>query len=154
MTAFATPRTLPIRVESARRLITFGAIGVASTLAYVALYAWLRQGVSAGLANAVALLATAIANTAANRRLTFDIKGRSGLARDHAAGLVALAVALATTSASLGLLDFLAPHHGRTSELTVLVAANGAATVARFLLLRFALKTGHAAAPVPAASAR
>jgi putative flippase GtrA len=140
MTAFTAPLAIPIRAESARRLMTFGVIGVASTLAYVALYAWLRQGVSAGLANAVALLATAVGNTAANRRLTFDVRGRSGLARDHAAGLAALGVALAITSASLGLLDALAPHHGRTTELVVLV--------------RSALRAGHAAVPVHARPSR
>jgi putative flippase GtrA len=124
-------------------LLTFGAIGVVSTVAYVALYAWLRQGASAGIANATALLITAVGNTAANRRLTFAVKARDGLARDHAAGLAALGVALAITTASLGALDFSAPNHGRTIELAVLVGANGAATVARFVLLRFAIRAGH-----------
>ena len=154
MTASRPSRALSIPAESARRLITFGAIGAASTLAYVVLYAWLRQAVSAGAANAAALLVTALGNTAANRRLTFDVRGRSGLARDHAAGLAALGAALAITSASLGLLDFLEPHHGRTSELVVLVAANGAATVARFLLLRLALQAGRTAVPALAVPSR
>jgi putative flippase GtrA len=154
MTAFIASRTHRYRAEAARQIVTFGSIGVLSTLAYILVYAWLRQAVSAGVANAIALLVTAIGNTAANRRLTFDVRGRSGLARDHAAGLLALALALAITSASLGLLDFLAPHHGRSSELVVLVVANGAATVARFLLLRFALRAGHAAVPIPASRIR
>jgi putative flippase GtrA len=143
MTAISAPQSLTLRSDALRQLLTFGAIGVASTVAYVALYAWLRQGVSAGIANAVALLVTAVANTAANRRLTFAVKEREGLARDHAAGLAALGVALAITTASLGMLAFLAPHHGRTIELAVLVGANGAATVARFALLRFAIRAGH-----------
>jgi putative flippase GtrA len=154
MTTFAAPRALPIRAESARQLLTFGAIGLASTLAYVVLYAWLRQAFSAGPANAIALLVTALGNTAANRRWTFDVRGRRRLARDHAAGLAALGVALAITSASLGLLDVLAPGHGRRSELVVLVAANGAATVARFLLLRLALRAGRTAMPAFVAAHR
>ena len=157
MTAITRPPAFPIRSDALRQrphwprqLLTFGAIGVLSTLAYVALYAWLRPAVSAGVANAAALLITAVGNTAANRRLTFAVTARDGLARHHAAGLIALGVALAITSASLGLLDFLAPHHGRSVELVVLVGANGAATVARFFLLRFAIKAGHR--PVAAAA--
>ena len=73
---------------------------MASTLAYVALYAGLRSVSSAAAANAMALVVTAVANTAANRRLTFEVQGRDGLARDHVAGLLALAAALAITSAA------------------------------------------------------
>jgi putative flippase GtrA len=53
--------------KSIRRIATFSAIGVASTLAYVAIYAWLRLGTPAIEANALALVITAIGNTAANR---------------------------------------------------------------------------------------
>jgi hypothetical protein len=61
-------------------LLRFGAVGVASTLAYLLLYAVLRTGVGPQWANLVALLVTAVANTAANRRLTFGVRGtdRSG----------------------------------------------------------------------------
>lgn len=123
-----------------RRLATFGAIGVASTLAYVVLYSALRSVAIPTVANAVALLVTAVGNTAANRRLTFEVRGRANIARDHAAGLVALGVALGLTSASLAALDVLAPHRGRIAELAVLVAANAAATLVRFVLLRLALE--------------
>jgi putative flippase GtrA len=125
--------------ESARRVASFGAIGVASTLAYVLLYAAFRDVAPAGVANALALVIPAVANTAANRRLTFAVQGRDGLARDHAAGLVALAAALAITSISLAALAAIAPRHGRMTEIAVLVAANAAATLIRFLLLRRAL---------------
>ena len=122
-----------------RQIASFGAIGVASTLAYVALYAGLRSVSSAAAANAMALVVTAVANTAANRRLTFEVQGRDGLARDHVAGLLALAAALAITSAALAGLDFITPRHGRLTEIVVLVAANATATLVRFLLLRSAL---------------
>ena len=123
-----------------RRLSTFGAIGVASTLAYVALYSVLRTVTIPAVANALALLTTAVANTAANRRITFEVRGRDGLARDHAVGLAALGVALALTSVSLAALDIVAPHRGRLTELAVLVAANAVATLVRFVLLRAALQ--------------
>jgi putative flippase GtrA len=154
MTALSATR-IPIgHTDTVRQLASFGAIGVASTLAYVVLYAWLRQSVSAGTANAIALVLTAVGNTAANRRVTFEVRGRSGLARDHAAGFLALAVALAITSASLGLLDALVPGHGRAVELAVLVGANAAATAARFILLRLALRTGRGRVPVSARNSR
>ena len=57
------------------QLMRFAAVGVASTLAYLALYALLRTGVGPQTANLVALLVTAVANTAANRRLTFGVRG-------------------------------------------------------------------------------
>jgi putative flippase GtrA len=122
-----------------RQIATFGAIGVASTLAYIALYAGLRSVSPAAAANALALVVTAVANTAANRRFTFEVQGRAGLARDHAAGLLALAAALIITSVALAGLDFIAPRHGRLTEIAVLVAANAAATFVRFLVLRSAL---------------
>ena len=123
---------------SARQITSFAAIGVVSTVAYVALYAWLRNAMPASAANAAALLITAVGNTAANRRLTFDVQGRNGLARDHAAGLLALGIALAITTSSLAGLNALAPNHGRVSEIGVLVVANAAATLVRFVILRAA----------------
>ena len=121
-------------LRSHRRFLSFAAIGVASTLGYVALYSAIRPALGAPAANAVALLGTALANTAANRRLTFEVRGRAGLARDHAAGLLALLVALGITSASLAALDFARPRPG--AALAVLVAANALATLVRFMLLR------------------
>ncbi|OGN81103.1 MAG: hypothetical protein A2X23_05200 [Chloroflexi bacterium GWC2_73_18] len=118
---------------------SFTLIGVGSTLAYVALYALLRAVSPAAAANAAALVVTALGNTAANRRLTFRVRGRDRLARDHAAGLAAFGAALAITSASLAVLDLAIPDPSRTAEITLLVAANAAATLVRFLLLRLAL---------------
>jgi putative flippase GtrA len=134
----ATNLSLPNR-NLARQLFSFGTIGAVSTLAYAAIYAVLRQAAPPAAANAAALVITALGNTAANRRLTFAVRGSRGLARDHAAGLLALLVALAITSASLAVLPIVAPRHGRLSEIAVLVAANAAATLVRFLLMRLAI---------------
>jgi putative flippase GtrA len=135
------------RSPGSRQLRTFLAIGVMSTLAYVVLYAGLRSAMSAAVSNALALLLTAIGNTAANRRLTFDIRGRDGLARHHLAGLAAFGIALAITSASIGLLQAAVPHPGRALELAVLVAANALATLVRFILLRSWIDRGQAVSP-------
>jgi putative flippase GtrA len=139
MTAISVPNPLAPHREAVRQLTSFGAIGLASTLAYVAIYSVLREAAPAGVANALALVITAVGNTALNRRLTFKVQGHDSLARHHAAGLLALAVALAITSASLAILSAIAPHHGRLAEVAVLVTANATATLVRFLLLRSAL---------------
>ena len=114
----------------------FAAIGVVSTAAYIMLYSLVRAFEPAPLANAAALIATTLGNTAANRRLTFGIHGRTDLVRDHVAGLTGLAVALAITTTSIGLLDSVVARPGRLVELAVLVGANAVATICRFGLLR------------------
>jgi putative flippase GtrA len=141
MTATAVTAARPLR-EAIRRNLgrqagTFAIIGVASTLAYAVLYAALRGLMSAQAANALALLVTAIGNTTANRRLTFGVRGRHALVGDQLAGLAALGVALVITTAAVSLLGLVAPGAGRAVELVVLVGANAAATVARFVLLRW-----------------
>ncbi len=141
------------RRQLVRQISSFAAIGVVSTVAYVALYAVLRQEMPATAANAAALLITALGNTAANRRLTFDTQGTDGLARDHAAGLVALGVALVITTSSLAALTAFAPHHGRLSEIGVLVTSNAVATLVRFLLLRMAIER-RSNPGIPAAASR
>jgi putative flippase GtrA len=119
-----------------RQLVFFGAIGVVSTAAYAVLYLVLRGAADATAANTLALLVTAVGNTAANRRLTFGVRGRRSMLRDQIGGLVALAIALAITTVSVNLLDTLVPGAGRSEELAVLVVANALATLVRFVLLR------------------
>lgn len=119
-----------------RQLVRFGVIGVFSTAAYLVLFLGLHAVFAAQVANLVALLVTAAANTAANRRLTFGIRGRGRFGKDHAQGLAVFAIGLGLTSGSLALLHTLSPGAGRTPELAVLLAANAAATLLRFLLLR------------------
>jgi putative flippase GtrA len=120
-------------------MASYAAIGIVSTAAYVAIYAALRNVSTAAAANVVALVVTAMANSAANCRLTFEVRGRDVLARHQAAALLALVVTLAVTSASLGILDVVAPRRGRLTEIAVLLAANAAATLVRFLLLHLVI---------------
>jgi putative flippase GtrA len=118
------------------QLARFAVIGVLSTLAYVALFVLLRGAFTAQGANLLALLITAVANTTANRRLTFGIRGRRGAARHQFQGLVVFALGLALTSGALGLLHHLDPHPTRFAELGFLVVANALATLLRFVLFR------------------
>ncbi len=119
-----------------RQLARFLAVGVASTAAYVLLYLALRTGLPAEPANAVSLLATAVLNTAVNRRFTFGIRGGPDLARHQAQGLLAFGAGLALTSAALAALHAAVPRPARAAEVTVLVGANLAATAIRFAIYR------------------
>lgn len=122
--------------RTGHQLLRFGLIGAASTGAYALLFWLIRPVAPASAANVVALALTAIANTAANRRFTFGVQGRAGMAGDHVGGFIALALALALTNVSIATVQALHMDASRAGELGALVAANAMATVARFLLLR------------------
>ncbi|MEU0784122.1 bifunctional glycosyltransferase family 2/GtrA family protein [Streptomyces sp. NPDC006173] len=118
------------------QLVRFGAVGLMSTLGYVLLYAALCPVTGPQAANAWALLVCALANTAANRRLTFGLRGSGGVVRHQLKGLAVLGLGLALTSGSLTALHRWAQTPGRAAEIAVLVGANLAATLLRFALLR------------------
>jgi putative flippase GtrA len=126
----AASRELPLQIAS------FMAVGIASTIAYVLLYLLLRGFMSAQAANVLSLIVTAVANTAANRRLTFGISGRLNAARHQVKGLITFGIGLSLTSGALAALHSGTPHPGRGLEVSVLVAANLVATVVRFVLYR------------------
>ncbi|MFD3538083.1 glycosyltransferase [Streptomyces sp. NPDC058662] len=120
----------------ARQLLGFCAVGVLSTLLYLFLYSAFRAGAGPQLANGAALLLSAVANTAANRRFTFGVRGPDRAVRHQAQGLVVFGIGLALTSGSLAALAAATPEPARGTELAVLITANLAATVLRFLLFR------------------
>ncbi|MFJ2900332.1 glycosyltransferase [Streptomyces sp. NPDC087218] len=120
----------------AAQLLCFAAVGAVSTLAYLLLYAWLRPMTGSQAANALALLVCTVANTAANRRLTFGLRGRGGVLRHQSRGLFVFLVGLVFTGGSLAALNHAAPSAGQAAELAVLIAANLAAMLLRFLLFR------------------
>jgi glycosyltransferase involved in cell wall biosynthesis len=122
------------RLGLASPVVRFCLIGAASTIAYALVYLVLRTAVAAEIANVVALAITAVANTAANRRFTFGVRGRAGGGRDHALGLMVFLAGVALTSGALALLG---PGASRGAELAVLVAASAVATATRYLALRF-----------------
>ena len=138
---FGWPRAVPR--DTLRQLWRFGLVGAASTLAYAGLYLLLRPVAPASVANAAALVATALANTLANRRLTFGVRGRRDLVRHSASCLIALVAALAVTNAAIAALQAVRPDAVRSVELAVLLGANGAAALVRFLVLRTLILAGH-----------
>ncbi|RDI32675.1 bifunctional glycosyltransferase family 2/GtrA family protein [Rhodococcus sp. AG1013] len=118
------------------QLVRFAAVGAASTVAYAVLYLALHPVIGAQAANLVALLITAVLNTAANRAFTFGVRGRADAAKHQAQGLAVFAVGLALTSGSLFALHHWLPDASKHLELAVLVAANLIATLTRFVALR------------------
>lgn len=120
----------------ARQLLGFCVVGALSTLLYLLLYSVARSVAGPQLANAAALLLSAVVNTAANRRLTFGVRGRDRAVRHQAQGLVVFAIGLALTSGSLAALAAAGGRPAHSTELAVLITANLAATVLRFLLFR------------------
>ena len=124
------------RLAMQTALARFLVIGVLSTIAYALLYLLLRPLLGPDGANALALALTAVANTQANRHFTFRLRGRKGLARQHAAGAFVYALALALTAGALGLLRALYPGAPAALEVAVLVAASAFATITRYVALR------------------
>jgi putative flippase GtrA len=124
------------RLAAAGPVPRFLGVGVLSTIAYALLYLLLHGALGAGGANAAALAITAVANTAANRRLTFGVRGREGLVRHHARGAVVYVLALGLTSLALASLHRLDAAPSRTVELAVLMVAGAAATFTRYIALR------------------
>jgi putative flippase GtrA len=123
------------RLAASSSVGRFLGIGVLSTLAYAVLYLALRGALGAPGANALALAITAGANTAANRRFSFRVRGREGLLRQHALGAVVFAITLGLTSGALAVLHALVPRPPRAVEVAVLVAASTFATITRYIAL-------------------
>ena len=135
--ATGRPTDAPLRLST--QLVRFAAVGAASTLAYAVLFWALREVLPAAASNVIALAATAVANTAANRRLTFGIRGRDRLLGDHMGGLLAFAAALVFTNGAIVAMSLFAPGASRVAEIAVLTGANAIATGVRFLVLRTVL---------------
>jgi putative flippase GtrA len=126
-----------LRLRFDSPLPRFLAIGVASTLAYAALFLALRAlGLGSVLSNALALAVTAVANTQANRAWAFGIHGREGLARQHAAGGLVYLLALGLTDGALAVLHRLVTAPSRLLEVGALIAASLVATACRYIALR------------------
>ncbi len=118
------------------QVVRFAAVGVASTIAYALLYLLFQLALPGQLANFLALLVTAVANTTANRRFTFGVRGRRSVVRHQFQGLIVFGIAWAITSGSLALLHLTRPDASSLASLAVLTAANLLATLVRFLLFR------------------
>ena len=134
------PAPTPSGIDAARpslaaQLVRFASIGLVSTMVFAVLFALLVGPLGAVGALLVAFGLCSVVNTAANRRLTFSLTGRSERSRHVLAGAAAAALPLALDLAALGVLATVGVN-SLTTQLVVLTLVNGVAAVARFLLLR------------------
>jgi hypothetical protein len=134
-TADRGPDGGPVDEVFADELLRFAGVGIVSTLAYVALFAALQPVLGAYAANAVAIVACSLGNTATHRGMSGT--ARHGLDRVHrmATASALLGVSLVFTTAALAVtravgLTALAP------ELAAVTLANLAAAAFRFSILR------------------
>jgi glycosyltransferase involved in cell wall biosynthesis len=130
------PIVPPGRPSFFGQVLRFGVVGAVSTLAFALLYLFLQGPLGAQQANFMALLLTAIGNTAANRRFTFGISGPAKLFTQQFQGLVVFLLAWCITSSSLAVLHTVNVVATPSHELVVLTGANILATLIRFVLLR------------------
>jgi len=126
------------------QLLVFALIGALSTVSYALLYVLLRDPLGAQGANAASLVLTTIANTAANRRFTFGLRGPSGAVRHQLQGLVVLVCGLGLTSGTLWLLHSSGSPRHPLLEVVALTAANLFVTAMRFALMRAWIFRGRA----------
>jgi putative flippase GtrA len=120
----------PLADDFGRQIVVFVKIGVISTLVSLVLFLMLRDSVGAVWANLLAVGATALGNTWANRRYTFGYRDTRQRGRHYMGGV-------AISLAGLGLSSLaLANVAGSFAQVVVLLFTWGLTTVARFGLLR------------------
>lgn len=139
------------------QILHFIDVGIISTVLYAVLFLLGIQFVSEPAANILALLLSTIANTALNRGHTFGVRSPHRRLTSQVKGLAAFGLCLAFTSAGLAVGDGFTGPWATVGTLAVLTAANLAATVVRFVLMRtwvFARGAHHSAhrATTPAAA--
>jgi putative flippase GtrA len=117
------------------QLVRFSSIGVVSTVLFGVLFALLRAPLGPALAVVAAMATCTVANTAANRRLTFALRGRTDRRRHLAAGMGLGLLPLALSLGSLAVVE----AAGMTSlvpQLVAVTAANACGSLLRFVALR------------------
>ncbi|MGV9310326.1 glycosyltransferase [Nonomuraea sp. NPDC003727] len=120
----------PARIALVRRLVSFGLVGLASTVVHAFLYLLLRTALPVEAANLLALAATAVVNTEAHRRWTFNRRAGRRVVAHARAGLLFLLNYAVTTTAIV-----VTGAGPRWTEGLALVCASLAMTAIRFTLL-------------------
>ena len=121
----------PLADDFGRQTVTFGVIGVVSTLISLGIFLALRDQIGAVWANVVGVTATALGNNWANRRWTFRRRSDQDRTWRLASTLVVFAISLVGTSVALA-----AVSGSRSVELLVLAVTWAAAALLRFVFLR------------------
>jgi putative flippase GtrA len=119
-----------------RIVLVYGIVGLASNIAYLALFHGLQSALNPLAANVVAMTATTVGNTAAHRRYTFGIRGWSRMLVAQLGGFAGMAISLAVSTVALTALDALDRQPSTLLATTTLWVATGLAVWVRFGPLR------------------
>jgi pyrimidine deaminase RibD-like protein/putative flippase GtrA len=145
----APPEQARDRLSS--QLVRFASIGLVSTAVFGLLFTLLRGPLGAPGAVVVAMTACTAANTTANRRLTFALRGRAGAYRHLLVGAALSLVPLVLALAALGLLS-LAGITSFGPQLLAVTLASGTGALLRFVALRswvFDYPSSRPSSPAP-----
>lgn len=113
-----------------RQLVSFGKVGVISTAVSLLLFLALRGATGAVWANLIAVAATGLGNTWANRRYTFGYRDTRERNRHYLGGFGIMVGAIALSSVAVTVVT------GSVTQVLALLASWAIATLARFALLR------------------
>lgn len=129
-------RTMP-SAQTGGQVIRFAAVGVMTTVLHLGGFALLHAGgVGSQTANAIALLAATIVNTAVNRRWTFGVRTARGALFHQLQGLGILALGWALSAGALAVLEQVWPGAPTGVQTVVLGGSTVIATLAKFALMR------------------
>ena len=126
----------PPAPNTGAQILHFIDVGLISTVLYATIFLFGSQVVSAATANIIALLLSTVANTALNRSHTFGVRSPHRRLTAQVKGLAVFCLCLAFTSAGLAVADGFTGAWASIGTLALLTAANLAATVVRFVLMR------------------
>lgn len=115
--------------------VRFMSIGIVSTLLFALLLVLLSPRLGMVTADVIALAVCSIANTSANRHLTFASPGRTGRRRQYAIGVALGFLPLVSTLAMVGALRA-ADVSSTVVTIGVLTVTSGASAILRFVLFR------------------
>jgi putative flippase GtrA len=117
------------------QLVRFGSIGLVSTAVFALGFVILAGSIGRASAAIASLAVCSIVNTAANRRLTFSLTGRTHRLRHFARGLAVSVLPLIAMLVTLAALD-LAGSSSTMTALAALTVVNVASGLVRFVLLQ------------------
>ena len=140
LTAVDPTSTPPVGVPAdhelfADELLRFAGVGAVSTMAYAATFAALEPSLGGYLANAVAIVACSLGNTAAHRDMAGSPDGGLDIGRRMAVTAALTGVSLAFTTGALAATRALGLR-SLVPELCAVTAGNAGAAVIRFAILR------------------
>jgi putative flippase GtrA len=129
------PMAEPVGRPLSEQLVRFGSIGVVSSAMFALGFLLMARPLGNMAAAIVSLAICSVVNTAANRRLTFELAGRTRRLRHFARGLIVALLPLAAIIITLSALSA-AGTTGTLGAIGALTVVNAGVGLARFILLQ------------------